>query len=317
MKAKWIWMAVVSTIMLTSCLEDEYAKRVAEEQKKISDYVNANGFTESDKLPSGVYLKFESLPVDTAGTKPRYLQSVIMEYTGQYTSGSIFETTDSAIAVASNIFNNEIVYGAAKWRVGYTIAGFVDAILHMPAHSKAIAIIPSSLAYNDFNPRVYEITLHEVIENDTVFDEELFDAFVAANDFDEVALIPHKLHYRTIVDQEGPVATAGDSITLKIAGYYAEVEGRYSSNAHGRAFFPIGDYPSTVQYTLGQDGFPLTPGIDSIVKRMSVGDIWEVVTTSTFGYGSNGVIHSYLGIPIVPSYYPVYHVVELIDIKEN
>lgn len=301
------------SILLSSCLNKETQKLQDEENSKIANLKSKYGITEADAIGQGVYLQFRGARGgDTL--KPQINNMVIVTYTGEYSDGTVFDLTDSATAVANNLYSTSYIYGPARIRVGYSIAGINLALMHMNEGSEAYILIPSSMAWNNYEPLFYDLSLLRVITNDTLYEENQRKLYTKNLGLTDSTSLPLGETFSKITKEGNDIDTIklkyGDSIYISLQAYYAEVESFLTGN-YGRKFFPIGSYTGKCLWAFGdQDAFPVTTAIDSAVVRMKTGEVREIVTGSENAYGSQGLLLS-SNFYIVPPYMPVHYIITL------
>jgi FKBP-type peptidyl-prolyl cis-trans isomerase len=307
------------SILLSSCLNKETQKLQDEENSKIANLKSKYTITEADAIGQGVYLQF----IGTRGgdtLKPQINNVVIVTYTGEYSDGTIFDLTDSVTAVAKNLYSTSYIYGPARIRVGYSIAGINLALMHMNEGSEAKILIPSAMAWNNYEPLYYHLSLLRVITNDTLYENNQRKLYTEKLGLTDSTLLPLRKTFAKIIKESTDTGKAdinyGDSIYLSLQAYYAEVE-PFLTGHYGRKFFPIGPFTGKLHYAFGdQDGFPLTTAIDSAVFQMKTGEVMEVVTGSENAYGPDGFLHP-ANFYIVPPYMPVHYIITLDKVVSN
>lgn len=131
----------------------EVTDRLSEDQQ-IQFYIKKNGLSGFEKLESGLHFKKTSIAADTAkifsGT------SATVKYKGKYITGIVFDQSEKSGVDAGATFG-----------INGVISGFSEAIKLMKKGEKAIAIMPSKIAYGEngggvmptYMPLVFEIEL--------------------------------------------------------------------------------------------------------------------------------------------------------------
>ena len=105
----------------------------------------------------------------------------------------------------------------------------------------------------------------------------------------------------------------GDSITVKIYGYYVEADTAYVDSFPGRQFFPINESGDVVTFAFGDIVFPITSIVNYAVEDMKIGETREVISPAEYGYGTNGFLHPYVGVYIIPPSMPLHYTLTLVD----
>jgi FKBP-type peptidyl-prolyl cis-trans isomerase len=312
----YIWAVVLLLIVfMNSCVKDEYKDKKAEEERMISEYIEANEITEAHKLESGVYLKL----ISNSGSNTYAVDNnyVIVSYTGKYTDETVFDSNIESVAVTAGLYNDTLVYGSSKLKVGSTqIAGFNIAVKEIPEGSSAVMVIPSDLAQKDYNPLVFEVELHQVITSTDTFEIEQFQDFLTHKGFDDDDTLVNGIYYHIAREggEDADTVASGDSLVIEITGQYAELE-NYIEGVDQRTFYPLGSQPDTILYVYGTPGiFPIPSGLEMAMESMREGDRLEVVMHSYYGYGNSGYFNDILNIHIVQPFTPLYYSVKLIAI---
>lgn len=120
---------------------------IAEEAKKIEEYIKENGLNAS-KTASGLYYVIEQ---EGTGETVTPNTTMYVDYAGYLLDGKIFDTSIAEIAKANNIFNEQRPYEALPVTVGMgqVIPGWDEGLLLLKNGTKAKFIIPSPLGYGE------------------------------------------------------------------------------------------------------------------------------------------------------------------------
>jgi FKBP-type peptidyl-prolyl cis-trans isomerase len=318
LKIKWIIATgFISVLLLSSCLKDPNEEYEAEEQAKIDAYIKNKDFT---KLECGIYLKFHHNNTETDDTTPKKGQTIVIDFTGEYTDGTVFETSVDSIGEA-DFPNLYFVYGPHRVRMGSTMYGLDTAMKFFSVGDFGTIVIPSKYASYDYVPRVYHVKLLEIIENDTTKEELQFSDFLTKKGFNEADTFQNGLYWKMISGTNGilnpDTIELGneDSVTFNLIARYAEI---YYGDSLGRKFYPLQTAPLKVKRAFeGSYYFPFVPAIDTALKHMNKGDIVEIAAYSNFAYYSSGFNDPYYGLTIVPPFMPVHYSIELLEIHDN
>ena len=111
------------------------------------------------------------------GDHPKAGDTVVVNYTGRYTTGKIFETSVKAEAIKAKMQINPMnPYKPIRFALGARgmIAGWEEALPLLNKGAKATLILPSSLAYGEqgsqaiqpFTPLVFDVELVDIIHPD-------------------------------------------------------------------------------------------------------------------------------------------------------
>lgn len=135
-------------------------------QKTVSDYFKGLGEKAKNAEPASIkkYIADKKLNVTTtasglnyvittpgSGDKPAIGDTVVVNYTGTFLSGKVFDTSIEAVAKKSGKFQAGRPYTPAPITVGThsVIPGWDEGLLLLPKGSKATFVIPSSLGYGE------------------------------------------------------------------------------------------------------------------------------------------------------------------------
>ena len=156
---------------------------------QIDTYLKA----EQDKAKNGEAAKFNAFltkgslkPTVTAtglnyvitkegsGPKPVAGDTVLVNYTGKFLSGKVFDTSYPEVAKKAGTFNAQRPYEPLKMPVGMngSIPGFEEGLMLASKGTKATLILPSKLAYGEqgsqgippFTPLIFEIEMVNIIK---------------------------------------------------------------------------------------------------------------------------------------------------------
>lgn len=299
--------------LLNSCLKDEYEDDRNAAEAEFRAYLSSNGYTESDNY-DGVYIKFLEIP-DPNARKPEAYDPVIVDYIGKYADGTIYETSDPDLADQEDIRRNDAVYGPHKIYVGYTIAGISIALINMPVGSRAEVVVPQELGFNDYKTRVYELEVHEIIDDEKAFELELIDSCLVKNGFSKKDSLFSGFYPKDIrLVPEADTAEVGDTITVKIIARFAEYKDRYSWEEKGRQFYPpvdTSDNPSVIEdYVFGDENYLFNYAVNTAISNMREGEIREFVCESDYAY-PDGWLNETTGVYYVPLYTGIHYYIEL------
>ena len=309
----------------TSCLDKEVERRQDDANAKFQKYLQDNNYNDEHHIGFGVYVKvIES--GDENGALPVNGQNIRLDYKGMYTDGTLFESTDSGDASSLN-FGEYFIYGPAKHIVGTLIPGFDTAIKTITEGTVAQFVIPHEMAFGNYEPVVYDVSLHDLISNDSIDEYEAFKQFKEANDFNDTMNLGEGLLYKLVgVDtslRTDPVVRVNDTIKLELTGRFAET---YYGNNQGRVFYPRGEETLILSdYLWGtKTDYPMeenvNKAIDSAVKYMRVGETMELAFTSgayeadsvRWGYGIDPKVDPLLNYIVVPPITPLHFTLKLL-----
>jgi FKBP-type peptidyl-prolyl cis-trans isomerase len=150
-------------------LKTEMDQAKTGEVKKVKAYVTAKSLKPTVTASGLNYV------VTTQGSGPKANpgDTVLVNYTGMFLSGKVFDTSLADIAKKNGTFNAQRPYEPLKLPVGMngSIAGFEEGLMLLPKGAKATLILPSSLAYGEqgnqgippFTPLIFEVDMVNII----------------------------------------------------------------------------------------------------------------------------------------------------------
>ena len=107
------------------------------------------------------------------GAKANPGDTVLVNYTGRFLTGKVFDTSIEAVAKKEKTFNPQRPYEPLRMPVGMngSIPGFEEGLMLFPAGTKAKLILPSKLAYGEqgsqgiapYTPLIFEIEIMKII----------------------------------------------------------------------------------------------------------------------------------------------------------
>lgn len=159
--------------VINEYFDGEIAKLKDAESSKIDAYVSENNLT-TEKTSSGLQVYFEERG---SGALPQTGDTVVVNYTGYLTNGTLFDTSVEETAKKHNKVNPMRQYEPAKFAigVGQVIPGWDEGLLLTPQGSKFKLIIPSALAYGEqgdmrgmippYAPLIFDIELIDIISS--------------------------------------------------------------------------------------------------------------------------------------------------------
>jgi len=120
-------------------------KYTDEENELIAKYV-ADKKIKVTPTESGLYYIEKS---KGKGAKPTQGATVKVKYTGMLLDGTVFDTSDEAVAKKNNVYDERRPYEPIEFPagVGQVIPGWDEALMLMNAGTKAQLIIPSTIGY--------------------------------------------------------------------------------------------------------------------------------------------------------------------------
>ena len=139
------------------------------ETAKIKGYVAAKSLKPTVSASGLNYV----ISKEGSGPKAKPGDTILVNYTGSFLSGKVFDSSLPDVAKTSGTFNAGRKYEPLKMPVGMqgSIPGFEEALFLLPKGGKATVVLPSSLAYGEqgnqgippFTPLVFELEMINII----------------------------------------------------------------------------------------------------------------------------------------------------------
>jgi FKBP-type peptidyl-prolyl cis-trans isomerase FkpA len=150
-------------------LKKEMDKAKSGEASKFNSYVS-----KEDKKPTVTTSGLNYIVTKQgSGVKAATGDTVLVNYTGRFLTGKVFDTSVLEVAKKEGAFNAQRPYEPLKMPVGMngSIPGFEEGLMLFPAGTKAKLILPSKLAYGEqgsqgiapYTPLVFEIEIVKII----------------------------------------------------------------------------------------------------------------------------------------------------------
>lgn len=148
----YLWAAALWVVLLPSCVSEEESTEVIHQRdvKAIQDFVEATDISYTRKVEvgnSGITLLFTE--EKASGVAPVEGDSLMVNYTGRFLDGRVFDTSIEQIARDNNMYSPARNYEPFAVVLGYSqvIVGWHHALYQMKEGEKAVALIPSGFAY--------------------------------------------------------------------------------------------------------------------------------------------------------------------------
>ncbi len=153
---------------LGGCLDDAEDLKEKEEEA-IKDYIKKNDIT-VQPTESGLYY-IETKEGD--GLQPVEGDSVVVNYIGFSIAELVFDTNIESVARDNMIWSEYAIYGPVGFLVGSVnvLKGWNEGITYMKEGGEATLLLPSSIAFHNYEPVLYDITLLEVVVQDSLLNK--------------------------------------------------------------------------------------------------------------------------------------------------
>ena len=268
-------------ISLSSCLKDD-ARTYEDEQKELDEYLKTNNISTEPTWNGLYYIETQA----GLGEHPEYYDSVTIKYTLSRLDGyELYNSEKDGGSTTFQLYDVSMVYG------------FNQAIELMKKGGKATAIVPSSLAY-----RNYELT--NLPPYSTLkYDLELVDIIpgIPVEEYETEGLKPDTsstgLLYYVIRSRTTEQVRRGKLVKLNYTGYLKSDHRIFDSSVkrHEADTFEIG---------MGKS----IDGWDEGILLMREGEKYRLMIPPDLGYGDYG------SFPVVPPYDTLIFDIELLKI---
>ena len=321
------YILIIGLIIVSACKKDDTNSRENDAAAKLNTLLSKYGLNESHKVSEGIYINPLPTNIDSLASVN---DIVVIDYYSEISDGTVVESTDSSKIDDPSLRRNDIMWGPHKKPINESFKGLQIALQNINEGTTVDMVIDHSLLFNDFEPRYFNMTVKEIVKNDSAWDKKMFNVF--ADEFVDdtwgaIAIdssgFAHMRYKITSANPLGDSINIDDTLSLEITGQLAEVEGIYSPNTEPRYFFPYGahmaynetyvaiagdgvvGYGESANRDIRNQPVPWCPAIDSLLIRMKYGETATIVSTSLFGYWFQGFINSYQNIYLVWPYTPV------------
>ena len=271
------------------CLDDaEDLKK--QEEEEIKEYIENNDIT-VQPTESGLYY-IETKEGD--GRQPVDGDSVVVNYIRLNLTGYVLETNIESVAMEYSIWSSYVTYAPFGFLVGsaYIIDGWNEGIKYMKEGGEATLLLPSSLALQNYQPMLFEITLLDVFSPNE--ETELLEQYLLENNITTEAR-ESGLYYIETEAGTGLQPQQGDSVFVHYTGMLIDST-VFDTSVGGNPFV----------FALGT-GYVIS-GWDEGIAYMKEGGKATLIIPSVLGYGSSGS-------GSVPPYSTLIFDVELVDVR--
>jgi FKBP-type peptidyl-prolyl cis-trans isomerase len=153
---------------------DKYLKTEMDKAKN-AEAAKFNAYVSKESKKAQVTTSGLNYVVTQAGSGPKAAMgdTVVVNYTGRFLTGKVFDTSIIEVAKKEGTFNAQRPYEPLKMPVGMngSIPGFEEGLMLFPAGTKAKLILPSKLGYGEqgsqgiapYTPLIFEIEIVKII----------------------------------------------------------------------------------------------------------------------------------------------------------
>lgn len=165
-----------------SCGEDVDEDSRSVQERILKAYIN-NNYPGTEPTESGIYI-VESVPGE--GKAPKDSSCVLVEFTISYLDGSYISYSSADLAKQLGTYSEGKYYGSQIWSVAGSESGIQEILKMMKEGGYIKAVLPPwALGYDtesdiygtDGSAKIYEITLLEVIDNITAYEDSLLQEY--------------------------------------------------------------------------------------------------------------------------------------------
>lgn len=300
-KIVYLTLLASLTFFVTACLKDDDSEKREKEKKMIENYVQVNNITAT---PSSTGLYFIS-QVEGTGATPSDKDYALIKYKATDLENKFYDGTDKALVEQNKVYPYFAIGGPLKIYnySNYFYPGVIEGLKKMREGGKAKLIMPSSLASNDYVPRIFEVELLKVITDPNAYEKEQISNFLdTATTNTTLADSTNGIYFISRYKSTSTVYPAGgDSVKLKYKGYLPD----------GRVFDKTED--GLYKFKVGLNQAIL--GMDEGVRKMAEGDSATIVITYKKGYGFNQfVVRNQV---VIPYFSTLIFEVKMVDIVKN
>jgi FKBP-type peptidyl-prolyl cis-trans isomerase FkpA len=129
--------------------QEEMEVKQKEEMEILEQYLKDNKITTPARESGLIYIETQK----GSGAQPQNGKKVKVNYTGRLLDGKIFDSSIEALAKEGGVYNEQRPYEPIEFQLGtgQVIPGWDEGIALMKKGGKAKLIIPSKLAYRNYN----------------------------------------------------------------------------------------------------------------------------------------------------------------------
>jgi FKBP-type peptidyl-prolyl cis-trans isomerase len=303
---KFVLIVLLTTTVfsMSSCMKDDDGEKRDKEKAKISTYVKDHNITVTPTA-SGLYYISD---VEGYGTAPTETDFALIKYNSTDLDGNYDNGTDKTLADLNKVTPYFILGGPLKIYMQGFMPGVTEGLLNMKEGGKATMIMPSSLSYNDYVPRIVNVELLKVIKDPDAYEREQMINFLdTAYHKSYGDSTSEGIYYIEKLAGTGTVPSTGKYATIKYKGYLPD--GRIFDQTEGT---------DNLKFHIGY-GEVLT-GLESGVKLIKAGGKATIVIPYKKGYGlsasgyydSNNIPHI-----VIPYFSTLVFDVELVSVTDN
>lgn len=301
----------------SACKDDITKGKEEQELDDLQKYLDDNGYNATADLNT-LYIKEIVEGPDTVTPLPG--EFIKFHYTISFTDGTVVETTDSTRAYQSENdedYYADFIFAPYKVRLGnLPVEGLNAGIREMSIGDIRELVIPSKLAYHDYQTLIYEVELVDIIPGAdsgiVAYEDSLYIQFFEMKyQEDNTGWEQDTLGIFYKDPGDTSVINTGDTLILNYSQYYLT----YDVNA-GSSITKVPSSVLTYASAPGGDLYVFNPdfmsyGLVSALNKIEIGQAMEVIIPYQYGYGSNAYRQQFYDYVIIPEYSGLYYKLEL------
>jgi FKBP-type peptidyl-prolyl cis-trans isomerase len=303
LKIRRYYLVFISlTFILSSCLkQDDDSLEIAAEKQSIEKYLTEKG---KHITPTNSGLYFE-ITREGQGNSPLLDDFVLINFKETNLDGKLLDTSDKNAADSANIVASSKIDGPLKlYLKGIRIQGLVEGLLLMKEGTHAWMLMPSSLTFYDYMPRIFDVELVKVIDDPVKYEEEKIAGYLDAlsTDFPNSRLSPSDstsdgIYYIETLAGTGDYPVTGDNVTVNFTANL--IEGQLIDETSVNYSFKVGD-------------INIISGLNAGVQKMKKGGKAILIIPFRKAFGPDGIIQN--NIIEIPMYATLVYTIELKNI---
>ncbi|MBN2480852.1 MAG: FKBP-type peptidyl-prolyl cis-trans isomerase [Bacteroidales bacterium] len=316
-----VYWTIAFFLLLAGCVRNDWEEKDEREAEIIKSYLDEHGIAEDSKTEGGIYFIEE---VAGTGLSPGKNDYIVINYAGRYLeNGAIHETNHDSLKDewTNSAYYAHFVYAPLKFKYGYSIAGINEGLSMMKEGGKAKLIIPSDMAFYDFNPLEYEIELIKVIKDPVAYEDSILITYLSETGFDSTMLTGNIFFRETVTPDPEDQRTIQQNDTILIRFTARYVVGYTGTLNDTIVFDTNADDTRPLKFVFGKNEvitgtiLSIPGGLITALDTMRLGTHATAVLPYAEAFGVNGLYSGTYGYTIVPDYQTVIYQLIVEDIR--
>ncbi len=198
-------------LLLQGCLKDNTQELKDKEMELLQEYIEENDITQEPTASGLYYISIEP----GQGIQVEMDDYVDLEFTTELVNGIVLYTSDPDLAKENELYDEDIIYGPWRTRVGYTgIPGLDEGMQYMNVGGIAKLIMPSDIngygrIYTTRSPsystHIWTIEIVSAFDDPLSFESEQINAYLDSNGIVHPLQTESGLYYIVDLDVEGDI----------------------------------------------------------------------------------------------------------------